>query len=146
MLNMPKSLLLACCLVFAAMPAFAQSVRAGDITVHYNALATSQLSPDVTRQYGITRSTSRALLNVAVRQGDPGKDKAVAAKVTASAVNAAGARQLISVREVKEGDAVSYLGEARIQGNDTLRFEIEVTPTDGGKPIRATFRQEFFIQ
>jgi len=141
----PAALAIAFALSMAALPCCAQSVGSGDITVHYSAVPTSALTPEVARQYGITRSTSRALLNVAIRRGAPGQDKAVSSAVVASAVNRAGDRQLISMREVREGETVSYLGEVRIQGNDALFFEIEVTPKAGGKPIRATFRQEFFV-
>lgn len=146
MLKIPASLMTAVCLALTAMPTFAQSTSAGDITVHYNALATSTLAPDVARRYGITRSTSRALLNIAVRQGVPGNDKAVPATVTATARNLSGQQQNLRMREVREGEAVYYLGEARIEGNETLGFTIEVTPTGGGKAIRASFRQEFFVQ
>jgi hypothetical protein len=129
-----------------ASPVHAQSVTSGDITVYYNALPTSSLTADVARSYGITRSGSRILLNISVRRGVPGKDAVVPATVVASASNLAGQRQELRLREVREGEAAYHLGEARIQGNETLKFEIEVRPTDGGKPIRAVFRQEFFVQ
>lgn len=146
---MPRSfavLLSTLLLVLAAPFAHAQSLQSGDITIYYNALPTSSLSPEVARSYGITRSSSRVLLNVAVRRGVPGKDTVVPATVTSVASNLAGQRQELALRTVSEGDAVYHLGEARIQGNDTLSFEIEVRPQDGGPPIRASFRQEFFVQ
>ena len=74
-----------------ALPALADnSTRAGDFTVHHNAVPTTSLTPDVARQYGITRSANRALLNVSVRRGEPGADVAVPAKVLAVATNLAG--------------------------------------------------------
>src|SRR3546814_8758939 len=42
-----------------ATPASAQHnnmIQSGNLTVHYNALATTSLSPEVAHQYGITRS------------------------------------------------------------------------------------------
>lgn len=129
-----------------AFPVAAQSQNSGDITVYYNALPTSSLTPEVARNYGITRSTSRVLLNVAVRRGVPGKDAAVPATVSATARNLAGQRQELRLREVREGEAAYHLGEARIQGNDTLGFEVEVRPAAGGPPIRVVFTQEFHVQ
>src|SRR3546814_856609 len=109
-----------------ATPASAQHnnmIQSGNLTVHYNALATTSLSPEVAHQYGITRSASRALLNVAVREGVPGEDKAVPAIVTAAATNLNGQRQELNMREVREGEAVYYLGETRIADKETLTFE-----------------------
>ena len=34
----------------------------------------------------------------------------------------------------------------RITGNDTLVFELEVTPEGASAPITASFRQDFFAQ
>ena len=130
----------------AAPPAEAQSVSSGEITVHYSAIPTTTLTPAVATQYGITRSASRALVNVAVRKGKPGADVAVPSTVTAWVTNLNGQRQSMTMREVKEGEAIYYLGETRINDNETLSFEIEVRPAGAKAPIRATFRQEFFVR
>lgn len=130
-----------------ARPALADnSTRAGEFTVHHNAVPTTSLTPDVARQYGITRSANRALVNISVRQGEPGADRAVQAKVTLVATNLNGQRLELRAREVREGDAVYYLAEARVTGNDTLDFELEVVPAGSTAPIKASFRQEFFAQ
>ncbi len=126
--------------------AASQSVRSGDITVHYSAIPTTTLTPAVASQYGITRSAGRALVNVAVRKGKPGLDVAVPSTVMVWVTNLNGQRQALTMREVKEGEAVYYLGETRINDNEALDFEIEVRPNGGKTPIRATFRQEFFVR
>ncbi len=143
----PMTAAIALLALLAAAPALAQnSLRAGDITVHFNALPTTTLSPDVARQKGITRSANRALVNIAVRQGEPGADRAVPATVTVSATNLTGQRVELRMREVREGDAIYYLGEARTTGTETLTFDLSVTPEGATKPIRTVFRQEFFSQ
>lgn len=130
-----------------ALPALADNAtRAGGFVVHHNAVPSTSLAPDVARQYGITRSANRALVNISVRQGEPGADRAVRATVKLVATNLSGQRQELRAREVREGDALYYLAEARISGNDTLAFELEVTPEGATAPIRASFRQEFFPQ
>lgn len=130
-----------------ALPAFADnSTRADGFVVHHNAVPSTSLTPDVARQYGITRSANRALVNISVRQGEPGADRAVQSTVKLVATNLNGQRQDLRAREVREGDAVYYLAEARITGNDTLNFELEVTPEGAAAPIKASFRQEFFAQ
>lgn len=133
-------------LALAAPAAAETSVRSGNTVVHYSAVPTTRLTPEIARQYGITRSANRALVNIAVREGEPGKDSAVPATVVIAATNLVGQRSDLRVREVREGDAIYYLAEARIAGEDTLAFEVEVTREGATAPIRVQFRQEFFPQ
>lgn len=116
------------------------SIERGEYVVHYNALPSTSISPEVARQYAITRSANRALLNIAVlRQGKP-----VTAKLTGSATNLAGQRQELAVREVREGEAIYYLAEPGVANQDTLAFQIDVLPDGAQQPIPVVFRQEFF--
>ena len=139
------SRLAALLLVLAAAPAFAQSQTApGGITVHYSALPTLQLEPEVARSYAITRSAARGLVNVAVRRTTAeGGDQAVAAAVSGSATNLIGQRQALAFREVREGDAIYYLAEPRTTAGEALAFELEVLPAGTTVPVRVRFRQEF---
>ena len=131
----------------AALPAAgAGFMRTGDLRVHFNALPTTELTPEVARQYGVTRSSNRALVNVSIRRGEQGADVAVAAEVTVAATNLAGQRQDVRMREVRDGEALYYLGEARVAGQDTLTFDLTVRVEGQAEPLRAIFRQDFFPQ
>lgn len=131
----------------AALPAAgAGFMRTGDLRVHFNALPTTELTPEVARQYGVTRSSNRALVNVSIRRGEQGADVAVAAEVTVAATNLAGQRQDVRMREVRDGEALYYLGEARVVGQDTLTFDLTVRVEGQAEPLRAIFRQDFFPQ
>ena len=68
---------------------------------------------------------------------------AVTARIEATANNGLGQRQAMNLREVRDRDAIYYLGEARIEERDELVFELVVTP-EGGTPINARYRQEFW--
>ena len=142
----PPAWIAAALLFTLSLAAGANSTQVGDLHVYYNALPSTELTPEVARQYGITRSANRALVNISVRQGEPGADRAVTAKVTVSATNLAGQRVELRMREVREGDAIYYLGEARTSGQETLSFDLSVTPEGAERPIRTVFRQEFFGQ
>jgi hypothetical protein len=133
---------LAFALFALALPLAAGQVKSGDLTLHYSALPTTHLTADVARQYGITRSGNRALLNIAVRRTIADGDVAVVAEIRASATNPTGQRQEIRLREVREGDAVYYLGEARISDQETLNFEIEARVDE--RVLQARFQQQFF--
>ena len=101
----------------------------GDYVVHFNALSTEQLSPDVARQYDIVRSGNRALLNVSIIKKVPGAlGTSVSGSVSASAVNLTGQLKNITIREIREEQAIYYIGEAMISNEETLIFTIDATP------------------
>jgi hypothetical protein len=131
--------------LLATAPAHAQQVASGDLVLHYSAVPSLSLQPEVARQYGLTRSAGRALLNIAIRrQLDGGDSEAVAATVTASATNEVGQRQELRMREVREADAIYYLGELRVSEAESYRFEIEASVDGAPRPLTARFSQPFF--
>ena len=123
----------------------AQFLKVGNIRVYANAMLSSQLNAEMARQYGITRSASRALLHVVVREGTPGKDKTLPATITAVAIRKNGERSNINMQITREGQDVYYLGELNIVKNESVSFEI-ITQVEKQKPMRMTFLQEFFSQ
>ena len=132
--------------VFLSCPAAAQTaIERGDFTVHYSAIPSTTLAPEVARQYAITRSAGRALLNLAVlKRAADGEPRAVTARISGAATNPNGQRQTLALREVREGDAIYYLAEPRIAARDTLDFELAVVPEGASSAIEVRFRQEFF--
>lgn len=136
----------ACVLLVATSAAvFAErSQRSGDYTVHYNALPTTALNVDVARNYGIVRSSTRGFLNIAIVRGPgDGTDTPVPATVTASIRSLIGQNQPIALREVRDQDAIYYLGEFTIRGEEQLRFHLDVTPEGATTAIPVRFEQKF---
>jgi len=116
----------------------------GDYVVHYNALGTDFLSPDVAKHYGITRSKNRAMINVSVMKKAMGlAGQPVKATVTARATNLNGQTKSLEVREIDEQTAIYYIAEFPVVNQETLDFTVEVTPA-GETPKTVTFRQQFF--
>ncbi len=132
-------------LLLASNVACAQFLKSGDVRVYANAMVSSQLNAEVARQYGITRSASRVLLHVVVREGTPGKDKTLPATITAVGIRKNGERSIINMQLTKEGEDVYYLGELNISKNEAINFEI-IAQIEKQKPMRMTFFQEFFSQ
>lgn len=132
-----------------ALPSYAgQFVTHGDYTIHYNTMNTTMLQPEVAKTYGITRSKNRALLNISVRKkgsDDTAMDVAVAAKVTAQAVNLNQQLKSIDMKEMKESGAIYYIGVFSIADKETLNFTVSVDPESAGKPYEVTFKQQFFL-
>jgi hypothetical protein len=125
-----------------------QAAHFEDYTVHYTALNSSLISPEVASTYGIQRSNSRALINVAVLKDTEGEmPTAVKAKVTATGRNLTGQTRTIDMREIQEGgEAIYYIGELTVRNMETFDFTIEVTPEGFSSPFEVSFRQQFFTE
>lgn len=134
-----------------SLPAKAeQSQTFGDYTIHYSAFTTDILSKEVAKSYRISRSKNRALVNISVLKkvmeihGTP-----VKANITASATNLSGQLRALKMREiVNEGPykAVYYIGEVKVDHEETLRYEFTVIPEGEEKPLMLTFQQQFFTR
>jgi len=125
-----------------------QSQDFGQYVVHYNALNTSMIPPQVAKGYGIQRSSSRALLNITVLKkvmDTPGTP--VKANVTASGTNLTGQRREIDIREIedKEG-AIYYIGEFPVHNLETYNFTIDVRLEAETDPLVVKFRQQFYTE
>jgi Domain of unknown function (DUF4426) len=117
----------------------------GNYEVHFNALRTDALTPDIARSYGIQRSTNRVMLNVTVlrKEADKAPRKPVNATVQADAYNLNGQLKNLEMRRVSEGDAIYYIGETSIAGAEILVFDINVTPEGESRPLEVKLKREF---
>jgi hypothetical protein len=129
-----------------AQPATESYQNFGDYSVHYNALRTDSLTADVARSYGIQRSANRVMLTVTIlrKEGGQGQGKPVDGTVEVSAYNLNGQMKGIEMRRVSEGDAIYYIGEVSISGNEHLVFDISATPTGEPTPFKVKLQREFF--
>ncbi len=135
--------------VFIVLALFATGAQAersadfGDYVVYYNAVRTDFFNPEIAKAYGITRSRHRALLTVSVLRKRMGlAAQPVPARIEARGVNLSNQIKEIKIREIKEPDAVYYIGELPITNGETIDFTITVQPK-GGEKRTVTFRQAF---
>ena len=133
---------------FLSLPSHAgQFETFGNYVIHYNAVNTEVLLPEVARANQIVRSKNRALLNISIRKsGDDKKlgDKAVPGTVTATVTNLNGQLGVIDMQTIQEQDAIYYIGVFNINNEDTLDFKVKVDPENKGKAHEFTFLQQFF--
>lgn len=117
----------------------------GDYEVHYNALRTDQLTPEVARAYGIERSANRVMLNVSLLRKNPdGSTTPVDGRVTATAYNLNGQLKDLEVRRITEGASVYFIGEVGISGSEILVFDINAAPLGESTNYTVQFKREFF--
>lgn len=121
-----------------------QAQKFGDVEIHYNAMLSTDLLPDVAKNYKIDRSPTRGIVTVSVlKKNTMGVAQPIPAKLTAYMVNLNNQLGDISLREIKEGSAIYYLGEFRVVPPNTLRFTVIVEAN--GEPKReVTFSQKFY--
>jgi hypothetical protein len=117
----------------------------GEYVVHYNAMNTEMLAPDVARQYGIKRSKNRGLFTISVQKkvlGTTGKP--VEARITGYATNLTAQTKPLKARKIVDGNAIYYIGEFRITHRETLDFHFTITPAGEDKSFELKFRKQFF--
>ena len=132
-----------------SLPAIAQQAQEfGDYIVHYNALNSSLITPEVAKAYGIRRSDSRALINISVLKNAEDKTAtAVKAKVTASGRNLTGQTRNVDMREIDDGDgAIYYIGELSVRNMETFDFTVVVLVEGQNRPFNVKFRQQFYTE
>lgn len=140
-----KRLLAALCLCSVAVVAHAEiSQKFGPLEIHYNAITTDELLPEVARAYKIERSKTRGLLTMSVlKQNKVGVASPVPAKISVYVTNVTQQLANVTMREIKEGTAIYYLGEFRVAPPDTLKFTATVE-VPGEARHEMTFDQKFY--
>ena len=122
-----------------------QSEHFGDYVVYYSAFNSSLLTPEVARQYKISRAGNRGLVNIAIRKGEGKSSKAAAAKVSGSVKNLLSQTNNLDFRKIEETDAIYYIASFRFDNQDMLKFSIHVE-TDTGKHSHSfDFKNKFYI-
>lgn len=121
----------------------------GAYELHFNALSTDTLAPNVAKAYGIVRSKNRALLNVTILGKPAGASAApVTGTVRVQARNLTGQLKNLTMREITEGEgadrAVYYIGEVPVADGETLIFKIEAIPSGETEAYNIEFKQQFF--
>ncbi len=117
----------------------------GDYVIHFNAISTDQLQPDIARAYSITRSKNRAMLNVSIiRKVEDSPGVSVTGTVSATANNLTGQLKNLTLRQITEGEAIYYIGDISVANAETLVFNIEATPVDETRAYSIRFTRQFF--
>ena len=117
----------------------------GQFVIHYNAMATDVVPPQVARKYRITRSQNRGMINITVLKkvlSSPGQP--VHARVEVNARNLAGQGRTIRMREIREGNAIYYLGEFGVANEETLNFDVRARPQGSQETVEVSFSQDFY--
>jgi hypothetical protein len=140
-----NSLLFLSLLGFGTFAVAENSQQFGDYVVHYNAFRSDTLSPEIAKQYNLTRRNNRVIVNIAVlKKVMNTTGKPVAATVVGHASNLTGQLKELNFREIKEDTAIYYLADTQVSDGEYLKFEIKITPEGETGPARLEFQKRFF--
>ena len=116
--------------------------------VHYNALNSNQIPPQVAQAYGIRRSASSVLLTITIMKKEEGTyGTPIHAIVKASGINLTGQRRNIKMREASDADgAVYYLGELPVRNMELFNFTVEMIVEGEDLPLVVKFRKQFYTE
>ncbi|RDB42629.1 DUF4426 domain-containing protein [Halomonas sp. DQ26W] len=124
-----------------------QFERVGDYQIHYSAVSTSFLSPEVASTHGVQRSPAMALVNISVleQRGD-GTTRTVNAPVSGT-VGTVGdtSPASLSFRSLRTGDSVSQIAVFRIIEGEPMHFDLEIRHDRNEAPTNVGFIQRFTI-
>ncbi|MEI7950265.1 MAG: DUF4426 domain-containing protein [Gammaproteobacteria bacterium] len=126
-------LVLTLLLWLSASCALAESKTFGGYTVHYIAVNSTFLTPEIAAQYHIVRSKRHAFLNIAVLRNNPGGSTTpVTARLSGGLSNLMQQSSTLAFHEIHEGDAIYYIGEFDFSNAETMRFKLDVQPEGRG--------------
>ena len=130
-------------IAFATVSNAENMKKMNGINVHYIALSSTFLTPEIAKAYGIERSRYKGLVNISVldntQEGKPSKTVIINGK----ARNDVGQIKSLDFTEVVEGDAVYYLAQVSYTNEETIYFDINIT--DKGKQHNLKFSQKFYV-
>ena len=126
-----------------------QSLDLDGYVVHYNALNTSLLPPQMTQAYGIKRSPNQAVLTITALKKDENNPLGtpVQADVKASAVNLSGQRRNIEMRQISDlSGAVYYIGILRVYNLESFKFTVNLKIEGLEELAVVQFSKQFFTE
>ena len=134
-------------LLASSFAAAENSTKADGYTIHHNAFLSNELSPEMASRYNIRRSPNRAIINISIIKDVPGTTGTpVTARVKVMSRNLRGQVRTIPVREIKEENAVYYIGEFLVENQESVTITIEALPSGENKPLHASLKQQFFTR
>jgi len=121
----------------------AQFKTFSNLEVHYIALPSTFITPNIAKQYAIKRSKTNGLLNISIldkRQNN----SAVPATLTGTGRNLIGQIHQLTFTEVKEGKAIYYLAEYPYLNEEIVNFEINIKTDKKSNTLK--FQHKFYVE
>lgn len=126
-------------------PVGAEEQLFGDYTVNYVAVYSNFLRPEIAERYGIVRSARNAFVNISVLRNDSSLGTPVSARISGEKENFIGQSEAIEFIEIREGDAIYYIGQFEFSNAENLRFNLSVQPENQGLAYSLSWTTQMYI-
>jgi len=131
-------------LLFAHFAVNAEQFKTfSNLEVHYIALPSTFIQPEVAKKYGIKRSKTNGLLNISILDKTQNK-AAVSATLTGTGRNLIGQTHQLTFTEVKEGKAIYYLSDYPYTNEEIVNFEIKIKTQNRSNILK--FQHKFYVE
>lgn len=121
-----------------------QYVDLGDYRVHYAALNTTQLAPEVAREFNVSRSDKLIMLVLNAQQRIGGRYESVPATASGTATTLLGHVQSLDLRPVREGDVHYVIASFETLEGEFMTIDARVMPAGAKTPVVVKFKQQFY--
>lgn len=118
-----------------------QKKQLGPWDVHYIAMPSTLLEPDIAKAYDLERSQYQGLINISVLKTSDQSAQQVS--ITGMAKNLLGQQQTLEFKQVTEGKAVYYL--AQLPYRNEQRMTITVQISQGSQQQQLQFDHTFYV-
>ena len=121
-----------------------QFVDAGAYRVHYAAINTTTLTPEVARQFAVSRTRNEILLVLNAQQRIDGRHVPVPATATGTATTLLGHVQKLALRSVREADVHYVVASFQTLDGEFMTIDAQVLPEGANAPVAVRFKQQFY--
>jgi len=129
-------------LLLLTQPSFAeQSVSFANLQVHYIALPTTFLQPEIANRYGIKRSKYTGLVNISIIDKQA-NSQAIAAQLSGLGKNLIGQTETLTFKEIVEGDAIYYIATYPFSNEEIVHFTIQIGTENASNTLK--FQHKFY--
>ena len=118
-------------------------VSRGDWTLYYSAMRSTDLSPELAKEYGVATDPSRSLVVVSLKRGSADAMPDAAVAITVRSLD--GVTRPVAVQRIERDGARSWLGVFPSNGRELLTFAVTARPAANEPVIAAEFRRELFV-
>jgi len=129
----------------AALASAQQSERFDQYELHYSVLNSTFIDPEIAATYGLKRGERDGLVNIAVREHLPDGSAVTRPMQLSGRTWDLISEQPLTLTEIREGDAVYYIGSFRFINREWRFFELDFRPEGSAQRYSFTFKRQMYI-
>lgn len=121
-----------------------QYIDDGKYQIHYIALGTTLLTPQIAKNYGVERSRFNGFINISILDTSKPGNPPVNAKLTGKATNLLGQDKELVFKEFIEGEAIYYIAEVPYRNEEQFNIQVNLS-NEEGLNSKLNFKKKFWV-